>query len=200
MCKYLGLPSILSNIFSGEPVDDIVLLHCMLLSMQVSCAKAWLDSGFKVNTLVGHSFGQLAALCVADSLSLEDAFRLVAGRARLIRDKWGAERGVRYSFLGGRVIQEQSRSKTGLQSTFMVLESEIPDPIIQELKCPMQVTFEFAGARVSMAHDSTYPSARAQIVLQHFWEVLRQIIRNPYRPFQSLSLTLEEEKVALLSF
>lgn len=51
-----------------------------------------------------------------------------------------------------------------------------------------------------MAHDSTYPSARAQIVLQHFWEVLRQIIRNPYRPFQSLSLTSEEEKVALLSF
>ncbi|KAF5855864.1 hypothetical protein ETB97_008293 [Aspergillus alliaceus] len=97
VCKYLGLPSILSNIFSGEPVDDIVLLHCMLLSMQVSCAKAWLDAGLEVNTLVGHSFGQLAALCVADSLSLEDAFRLVAGRARLIRDKWGAERGVMLS-------------------------------------------------------------------------------------------------------
>ncbi|RHZ53126.1 hypothetical protein CDV55_100294 [Aspergillus turcosus] len=97
VCKYLGLPSILSNIFSGEPVDDIVLLHCMLLSMQVSCAKSWLDAGLEVNTLVGHSFGQLAALCVADSLSLEDAFRLVAGRARLIRDKWGAERGVMLS-------------------------------------------------------------------------------------------------------
>lgn len=61
---------------------------------------------------------------------------------RLEREK---NKASRYSFLGGRVIQEQSRSKTGLQSTFMVLESEIPDPIIQELKCPMQVTFEFAG-------------------------------------------------------
>ncbi|KAE8373923.1 hypothetical protein BDV26DRAFT_296474 [Aspergillus bertholletiae] len=97
ICKYLGLPSILSNIFSAEPVDDIVSLHCMLLSMQVSCAKSWLESGLEVDTLIGHSFGQLSALCVADSISLEDALRLVAGRARLIRDKWGPERGVMLS-------------------------------------------------------------------------------------------------------
>ncbi|KAJ5446662.1 hypothetical protein N7445_001483 [Penicillium cf. griseofulvum] len=94
VCQYLGLPGILNNIFAGEPVDDVVLLHCMLLAMQVSCAFSWLDAGLKVDTLVGHSFGQLAALCVADSISLEDAFRLVAGRARLIRDKWGPDRGV----------------------------------------------------------------------------------------------------------
>ncbi|KAE8137485.1 hypothetical protein BDV38DRAFT_283033 [Aspergillus pseudotamarii] len=97
VCKYLGLPSILSNIFSGEPVDDIVSLHCMLLSIQVSCAKSWLESGLEVDALIGHSFGQLTALCVADSISLEDAFRLVAGRARLIRDKWGPERGAMLS-------------------------------------------------------------------------------------------------------
>ncbi|KAL2824854.1 hypothetical protein BDW59DRAFT_162050 [Aspergillus cavernicola] len=94
VCQYLGLPGILNHIFAGEPVDDIVLLHCMLLAIQVSCALFWLDAGLKVDTLIGHSFGQLAALCVADSISLEDAFRLVAGRARRIRDKWGPERGV----------------------------------------------------------------------------------------------------------
>ncbi|KAJ6133404.1 hypothetical protein N7471_008619 [Penicillium samsonianum] len=94
VCQYLGLPGILNNIFVGEPVDDIVLLHCMLLAIQVSCALSWLDAGLKVDTLVGHSFGQLAALCVAESISLKDAFQLVAGRARLIRDKWGPDRGV----------------------------------------------------------------------------------------------------------
>ncbi|KAJ5497536.1 hypothetical protein N7463_009523 [Penicillium fimorum] len=94
VCQYLGLPGILNNIFTGEPIDDIVQLHCMLLAMQVSCALSWIDAGLKVDTLVGHSFGQLAALCVAGSISLQDTFRLVAGRARLIRDKWGPDRGL----------------------------------------------------------------------------------------------------------
>lgn len=60
----------------------------------MSSARTWIDSGLEIDTLVGHSFGQLAALCVAGSMTLEDAFRLVAGRARLIRDSWGPERGV----------------------------------------------------------------------------------------------------------
>jgi malonyl CoA-acyl carrier protein transacylase/SAM-dependent methyltransferase/acyl carrier protein len=60
----------------------------------VSCARSWLDSGLEVDTLLGHSFGQLTALCVAGSISLEDTFRLVAGRARLVRDSWGPDRGA----------------------------------------------------------------------------------------------------------
>ena len=69
----------------------------MLLSLQVSCAKCWIDCGLEVDTVVGHSFGQLAALCVADAVSLKDAFLFVSGRARLIRDSWGLERGAMLS-------------------------------------------------------------------------------------------------------
>lgn len=60
----------------------------------MSCARSWLDSGLEVDTLLGHSFGQLTALCVAGSISLEDTFRLVAGRARLVRDAWGPDHGA----------------------------------------------------------------------------------------------------------
>lgn len=66
----------------------------MLLALQVSTARSWLASGLQVDTLIGHSFGQLSALCVADAISLMDAFRLVSGRARLIRDIWGSEKGT----------------------------------------------------------------------------------------------------------
>ena len=69
----------------------------MLLSLQISSAKCWIDCGLKVDTVVGHSFGQLAALCIADSLSLTDTFLFVSGRARLIRDNWGLERGAMLS-------------------------------------------------------------------------------------------------------
>lgn len=75
-------------------------LHCRLFSLQYSSAKAWLDCGLEVDTLIGHSFGQLTALCVADSLSLEDGIRLVSTRAQLIRDQWGPKTGAMLSIEG----------------------------------------------------------------------------------------------------
>lgn len=74
-------------------MEDIVALHCMLFSVQYSTAMAWIDSGVEVDTLLGHSFGQLTALTVAGSLSLEDGLRLVSGRARLLQGKCGDDRG-----------------------------------------------------------------------------------------------------------
>ncbi|KFA71272.1 hypothetical protein S40288_08480 [Stachybotrys chartarum IBT 40288] len=96
-CGSLGLPSIFPDIFEGTDTEDIVTLHCMLLASQVASAKTWIHCGLQVDTLIGHSFGQLAALCVAGSISLEDSFTLISGRARLIRDTWGLEGGAMLS-------------------------------------------------------------------------------------------------------
>ena len=97
VCKALRLPSIFPEIFSDENVEDLVELHCRLLSLQIASAKSWIDSGLEVDSLIGHSFGQISALCIAGSVSLEDAFRFVSGRARLIRDNWGPENGLMLS-------------------------------------------------------------------------------------------------------
>lgn len=96
-CQALGLPSIFPTIFQEDPVEDLVSLHCMLFSLQFSSAKCWIDCGLQVDTLIGHSLGQLTALCIADSISLKDALRLISGRARLMRDRWGRERGIMLS-------------------------------------------------------------------------------------------------------
>lgn len=81
-------------IFQQSPIENLVTLHVALFSMQYSCAKAWLDCGLKVSAVIGHSFGQLTALCVSGVLSLADALRLVAGRARLMHKHWGTEPGA----------------------------------------------------------------------------------------------------------
>jgi SAM-dependent methyltransferase/acyl carrier protein len=47
-----------------------------------------------VDTLIGHSFGQLTALCIADSISQKDSLRLISGRARLVQENWGKELGL----------------------------------------------------------------------------------------------------------
>ncbi|KAF6842713.1 Iterative polyketide synthase CazM 5 [Colletotrichum musicola] len=93
----LGLGSLFPRIFDAEPVENLVQLHCMQFALQYSAAAAWIDSGLEVDALLGHSLGQLTALCVGGVLSLGDALRLVSGRASLVQTKWAGERGCMLS-------------------------------------------------------------------------------------------------------
>ena len=89
----LGLGSLFPAIFQHKSIRDLPTLHAMFFAAQYATAKAWIDCGLPVSSLVGHSFGQLTALCVSGSLSLHDAIKLVVGRANLIVSTWGEEKG-----------------------------------------------------------------------------------------------------------
>ncbi|RKI44633.1 acyltransferase domain-containing protein, partial [Corallococcus sp. AB049A] len=56
-----------------------------LFSVQVSLARLWTDLGVTPYAVMGHSFGEYAAACVAGALSLEDAMRLTVARGELMR-------------------------------------------------------------------------------------------------------------------
>lgn len=101
ICTLLGPQGFYPQIFSQDAIEDVVLLHCIIFSVQYACAKAWMDCGLRVDTLMGHSFGFLTALCVSDVLSLQEALQLVIDRATLIRDCWGPEKGVMLSVEAG---------------------------------------------------------------------------------------------------
>lgn len=91
-----GLDSIYPHIFSCDPLDDVVKLQTALFAMQYASAKSWIDSGLKnkVVSVVGHSFGEITALCIAGVLSLEDSIKLIAGRAKLVKESWGPDPGA----------------------------------------------------------------------------------------------------------
>jgi malonyl CoA-acyl carrier protein transacylase/acyl carrier protein/2-polyprenyl-3-methyl-5-hydroxy-6-metoxy-1,4-benzoquinol methylase len=89
----LGYESLYPTIFQTTAVQDIVALHLGLFAVQYATAKAWLDCGLKTTAVVGHSFGELTALCVSGTLSLTDAVILIAGRAGLMQKYWGDESG-----------------------------------------------------------------------------------------------------------
>ncbi|POR36056.1 Polyketide synthase [Tolypocladium paradoxum] len=93
----MGLHSLFPRIFDADPIDDLVSLHCTLFSLQYSVAASWIDAGLEAKAVVGHSLGQLTALCVSGVLTLRDALKLVSGRALLIQRKWGPERGCMLS-------------------------------------------------------------------------------------------------------
>ncbi|KAI0180672.1 hypothetical protein GGR52DRAFT_583146 [Hypoxylon sp. FL1284] len=92
-CQSLGIPSIYPGIFDSKPENSLVALHCTLFSIQYATAMAWIDSGAEIDTLVGHSFGQITALCVAGSISLIDSLKFVSGRAQLLADGCAGESG-----------------------------------------------------------------------------------------------------------
>ena len=99
-CRADGLPSIFPTIFQKSPVDDVVELQIMLFAMQYSCAKAWIACGISPGAIVGHSFGELTGLCVSGALALEDAIKMIARRATVIRDLWGVNSGAMLAIEG----------------------------------------------------------------------------------------------------
>ncbi|TQV99026.1 hybrid PKS/NRPS enzyme [Cordyceps javanica] len=94
MCLSLGLDRIYPDIFQKSAIEDICRLHVALFAMQYSCAQTWMECGLRVTATVGHSFGELTALCISGAYSLSDALRVVSRRARIIRDSWGSEKGA----------------------------------------------------------------------------------------------------------
>lgn len=92
--KILGVSDLLSAIFAKQPLEDIILLQCGTFAVQYACASSWISCGLKVDTLIGHSFGELTALAVSGTLDLRDALRIVVSRARFMASKWGSERGT----------------------------------------------------------------------------------------------------------
>jgi malonyl CoA-acyl carrier protein transacylase/nucleoside-diphosphate-sugar epimerase len=100
VCQSIGAGSIYEAIFQREPIDDPTVLQPLLFSMQYSSAMSWIDCGVKPTALIGHSFGELTALCVSGVLSVEDALRMIYGRSKIIRDSWGHEKGAMIAIEG----------------------------------------------------------------------------------------------------
>ncbi|TGJ84467.1 hypothetical protein E0Z10_g4327 [Xylaria hypoxylon] len=105
--RSLGVTSIFPGIFKRTPIQDTVLLQVALFAVQYACARCWLDSGIKPIAVVGHSFGELTALCISQALSLEDTVSMIVNRATLVRDAWGPDKGAMMAVYNADLIDVQ---------------------------------------------------------------------------------------------
>ncbi|TDC24588.1 acyltransferase domain-containing protein, partial [Streptomyces sp. 8K308] len=70
----------------GAPaLESVEVVQPVLFAVMVSLAGLWRHHGVEPDAVVGHSQGEIAAACVAGALSLADAARIVALRARALR-------------------------------------------------------------------------------------------------------------------
>ena len=118
VCQSLGTSSIYPGIFQQAPVVDPIKLQTMLFAVQYASAKSWIDCGIKPSAVIGHSFGELTALCISGTLSLGDALKMIIGRSTAIRDLWPADRGAMLAVEGGldeveRLLAESSTHHDG---------------------------------------------------------------------------------------
>ncbi|RKU46329.1 Type I Iterative Polyketide synthase (PKS) [Coniochaeta pulveracea] len=116
VCRALGYDSIFPTIFERSPISDPVKLQTALFASQYACAKSWMDCGVVPVAVVGHSFGELTSLCIAGILSLKDAVRMIAGRAKIIRDSWGPEKGSMLAIEGDQAAMERLLADATLAS------------------------------------------------------------------------------------
>ncbi|KAG6359551.1 hypothetical protein INS49_013072 [Diaporthe citri] len=94
IARSFGVKSIFPSIFERTPLQDTLQLQVALFAVQYASAQSWIDSGVQPVAIVGHSFGELTALCISQVLSLEDSVRMIVNRATLVRDAWGLDKGA----------------------------------------------------------------------------------------------------------
>jgi acyl transferase domain-containing protein/thioester reductase-like protein/acyl carrier protein/SAM-dependent methyltransferase len=91
--RSLSACSMFPRILDETPVEDVVQLQVMLFSVQYACAMSWIDCGVRPTAIVGHSFGELTALCVSGMLDLHDTLGMIIARATIVREHWPGEKG-----------------------------------------------------------------------------------------------------------
>ncbi|CRG92018.1 Conidial yellow pigment biosynthesis polyketide synthase [Talaromyces islandicus] len=179
----LGYGSIYPAIFQRHTIQDLPALHAVLFAVQYASAKAWIDSGMRVDSIVGHSFGQLTALCISGCLSLNDTMRLVVERAELIVSSWGQERGS--------MISVQS-DRTVVNSILDVVNAELPDKL--EIAC-----FNHSKNHVLVGTANAVSALESHISSDDRWRNVRAKRLRVTHGFHSAlteQILLELEKVA----
>ncbi|MFJ3221732.1 acyltransferase domain-containing protein, partial [Kitasatospora sp. NPDC086801] len=79
--------SLLDVLDQEHMLARVDVVQPVLWAVMVSLAQVWRSVGVEPAAVVGHSQGEIAAVCVAGGLSLGDAARVVALRSRLIAEE-----------------------------------------------------------------------------------------------------------------
>ena len=86
--KKMGLNSLYPSIFvDNVDIKNVVESNCRLFAIQYASARTWMDSGLQVSAVMGYSFGQITSWAISGILSLGDALKIVAGRAKAIQER-----------------------------------------------------------------------------------------------------------------
>ncbi|NRN71421.1 Erythronolide synthase [Kibdelosporangium sp. 4NS15] len=68
----------------APPLERVDVVQPALFAVMVSLAELWRSAGVRPDAVIGHSQGEIAAMCVAGALTLQDAAKIVALRSKVL--------------------------------------------------------------------------------------------------------------------
>ncbi|MGW1073400.1 type I polyketide synthase, partial [Streptomyces sp. NPDC002537] len=106
---YLDLPvtDVVRGTADPAALDDVVTVQSALWAVMVSLAALWRSAGVEPDAVIGHSQGEIAAAAVSGALSLDDAAKVVALRARAIADGLSGRGGMLSVPLSADLVRER---------------------------------------------------------------------------------------------
>jgi monodictyphenone polyketide synthase len=84
-----GFPSFLCALDGSHPQDYLhspIVTQLSLVSMEIALARYWISLGVKPDLVIGHSFGEYAALNIAGVITANDALFMVGRRAQMLSE------------------------------------------------------------------------------------------------------------------
>ncbi|MES1243432.1 MAG: SDR family oxidoreductase [Acidobacteriota bacterium] len=153
-------------------LDQTFLAQPATFAVEYALAQVWLEWGVRPQAMIGYSVGEYVAACLAGVLSLEDALRLVARRARAIQDLPGgamtavplpevgiapylAKHGLSLAALNGPAVSVVSGEVERVEA----LERELQEQGVVSRR--LSATHAFHSAALEPASDTLTALARA---------------------------------------
>src|SRR5438046_1963034 len=82
--EMLGRTTAAAEDQDARTLNQTLFAQPALFTIEYAMTRLWQSLGITPDAIVGHSMGEYVAACLAGVLSLEDAVRLIASRARLV--------------------------------------------------------------------------------------------------------------------
>lgn len=166
-------------------LESIEVAQAVIFSVEYALARLLMSWGIAPHAMIGYSFGEYAAACIAGVFSLEDALTLIAARGRLLRElPPGVMTSVPLTEEKLRPLLEESGARLSLAidngpSCIVAGPEADVSRFETELKKKRLLTMRLKATRA--VH-----SAMMEPVLQEFEKIVRRVSLNkPRLPFIS---------------
>lgn len=185
----LGIPSISNVLFGPEEMSirDLLrrraeILQLAIFGTSVATHRILVDTGKTPWLLVGHSFGEMAALVCARAFSLADGVRMVCARTEVLRP-WegrgamaalGVSEKIANHLIG--LIDEPELAIACLNAPRQTVISG-PIPAIAKAEQAAKALDIFA-ARLQLPYASHHPSMRQ--AANHFLDLIADLKQQPF--------------------
>jgi acyl transferase domain-containing protein len=102
---------------SADQLQQTWLTQPVLVMLEYSLARMWMDWGIEPKGMIGHSIGEFTAACISGCMTLEDTLKLVVCRGKLMHErKKGAMLSVQINESGVKEILTEDLSLAAINS------------------------------------------------------------------------------------